>query len=172
MATPTLTEVDFTRIASEASEQFTEEYYSALDGARDTLVNYYVPSQSQPTGRTMPHISYNGDSVEDPMTFQQAYVNEMPWTHFEIQSLNAHIVNPKLSPTEGKTKKELERNVSISVQVSGSVRLHERASGPVKSFSDSFVLVPNKEELGAKGTGKQDHGKRWLIQSQTFRFVS
>jgi NTF2-related export protein 1/2 len=47
----------------------------------------------------------------------------------------------------------------------------ERKDGPLRGISESFVLVPNKEEVGAKGTGKGDHGRKWLIQTQNFRIV-
>ena len=82
------------------------------------------------------------------------------------------MLNPSLTPLDPKaSKREMERNVSLTVQVSGYVRLGERKEGPMRGFSDSFVLVPNKEEVGGRGTGKQDQGRRWLVQSQNSRFV-
>ena len=47
------------------------------------------------------------------------------------------------------------------------MRLQERGSGPMREFSESFVLVPNP---GAKGL-KSAQKKRFLIQSQMFRWV-
>jgi NTF2-related export protein 1/2 len=41
----------------------------------------------------------------------------------------------------------------------------------MRGFADSMVLVPNKEEVGGKGTGKTEHGRKWVIQTQNFRFV-
>ena len=84
--------------------------------------------------------------------------------------MNAHVLNPNLNPGDGKSKKDAEHNMSVTVQVSGYVRLIERKEGPMRGFSDSFVLVPNTE-VGGRATGKQDTGQKWLIQSQNFRFV-
>lgn len=97
----------------------------------------------------------------------------MPFTHFDVQALNAHVLNPSLAPldTNATSKKEQEQNMSILVQVSGSVRLVERKEGPLRGFSDTLVLVPNKGDLGAKGKAKSGEGRSWVIQSQSFRFV-
>lgn len=96
----------------------------------------------------------------------------MPYTFFELQSVNAHVLNPSLAPLDDSAKqKDREMNISILVQVSGHVRLFERKEGPLRGFSDTLVLVPNKEEAGAKGKGKTGEGRSWLIQNQNFRFV-
>ena len=95
----------------------------------------------------------------------------MPWTHFEPQSVNVHVLNRSLNPTQSEgrvSKRDLERSMSLTVQVSGYVRLVERKEGPMRGFSDSFVLVPNKEEVTG---GRGNQGRRFLIQSQNFRFV-
>lgn len=168
----TLTETDYTRVSTEAGEHFVDAYYSALNGNRTQITSFYLPPSPGPaTGRGLPHISYNGELFTDAATFQERFEKQMPWTHFEAQSVNVHVMNPSLTPQEGKSKRDAERNMSLVVQVSGYVRLQERKEGPMRGFSDSFVLVPNKEEVGGRGTGKQDHGRRWLIQSQNFRFV-
>lgn len=168
----TLTETDYTRVSTEAGEHFIDAYYSALNGSRTNITSFYIPTSPGPTaGRGLPHISYNGELLTDASAFQERFEKQMPWTHFEAQSVNVHVVNPYITPAEGKSKREAERNMSLVVQVSGYVRLQERKEGPMRGFSDSFVLVPNKEEVGGRGTGKQDHGRRWLIQSQNFRFV-
>lgn len=163
MATPTatLSETDYTRISCSAAESFTEAYYTALDSSRSHLSNFYIPTITAP--RPLPHISYNGDVLNDSSLFQSKY-SEMPWTHHEVQSLNVHVMNRCMEPPEGKTKRELERNMSLSVQVSGYVRLFERKEGPMRGFSDFFVLVPGK---GGKGEGRE-----WVIQTQNFRFVT
>lgn len=96
----------------------------------------------------------------------------MPYTFFEVQSLNATVLNPSLVALPDKPKaKEIESNMSLLVQVSGYVRLFERKDGPQRGFSDHIILVPNKEEVGAKGKDKTGEGRSWLIQSQNFRFV-
>ncbi|KAK5113860.1 hypothetical protein LTR85_010393 [Meristemomyces frigidus] len=165
----TLTEVDYTRVSTDAAERFVDLYYTALNGSRSTISSFYLPTVTQENGRTLPHISYNGEHISDAASFQERWEKQMPYTHFEAQSVNVHVMNPCILPMEGKSKRDAERNMSLIVQVSGSVRLVERKEGPLRGFSDSFILVPNKEEVGGRGTGKQDHGKKWLIQSQTFR---
>jgi NTF2-related export protein 1/2 len=167
-----LTETDYTRASTEAAESFADSYYTALNGSRNQLASFYVPPVTQPSGRGLPHISYNGDVLNDATVFATRFEKEMPWTHWEPQSLDVHVLNRALTPVEGKSKKELERNMSLTVQVSGYVRLYERKDGPMKGFSDSFVLVPNKEEVGAKGTGKSGQGRQWVIQTQNMRFVT
>ena len=92
-------------------------------------------------------------------------MKDMPRTHLEAQSLNVHVLNPSIKPTAGMKKKDAAHNMSLIVQVSGSMRIGQPKEGPLRGFSDSFVLVPNDE------LGKQDVGRQWLIQSQTFRFV-
>lgn len=168
----TLTETDYTRASTDVAEHFADAYYTALNGSRNQLASFYVPANTLPSGRGLPHISYNGDVINDATVFATRFENDMPWTHFEPQSLDVHVLNRALTPVEGKSKKELERNMSLTVQVSGYVRLYERKDGPMKGFSDSFVLVPNKEEVGGKGTGKSGHGRQWVIQSQNMRFVT
>ncbi|KAI7341085.1 hypothetical protein KC315_g380 [Hortaea werneckii] len=166
----TLTETDFTRVSTEAAEQFVDAYYSALDGARNSIASFYVPTSTLGNGRGLPNIAYNGEHIPDAAAFQDRWEKQMPYTHFDAQSVNVHVLNPSMAGSS-KNKRDAERNMSLVVQVSGSVRLVERKEGPLRGFSDSMVLVPNREETGGKGTGKQDSGKRWLIQSQTFRFV-
>lgn len=169
-----LSETEATRLSTEAAEHFVDGYYTTLNGSRSRIANFYIPSTTLPSGRTLPHISYNGELVQDPNVFQERYEKQMPWTHFEPQSVNVHVLNPCLSPPiEGQrmTRREAEMNMSLTVMVSGYVRLVERKDGPMRGFSDNFVLVPNKEDVGGRGMGKQGHGMKWLIQSQNFRFV-
>jgi len=165
MATTTapLSETDYTRISCAAAETFTEAYYTALDSSRLTLTTFYIPAVTSP--RPLPHISYNGDVLNDSSLFQSKF-SEMPWTHHEVQSYNVHVMNRCLEPVEGKTRKELERNMSLAVQVSGYVRLLERKEGPMRGFSDFYVLVPGKS-VGGKAEGRE-----WVIQTQNFRFVT
>ena len=167
----TLTETDYTRVSTEAAETFVDAFYTTLDSRRNQIKQFYVPTTTLPSGRGLPHISYNGELVENADLFQERYEKQMPFTHFEPQSVNVHVMNPSMNPIESAAKRDAERNMSLTVQVSGYVRLEERKQGPMRGFSDSFVLVPNKEEAGGRGTGKQDQGKRFLIQSQNFRFV-
>lgn len=155
-----------------AAETVTDAYYVALASARGTLASYYVPKAVLPSGKLLPQISYNGTVISDPEEFANLYLTQMPFTYFEIQSINAHVLNPALAPLDQTaSKKEQVANMSILVQVSGYVRLIERKEGPMRAFSDTLILVPNKEEAGAKGKDKTGEGKSWLIQNQNFRFV-
>ncbi|GAB7366674.1 hypothetical protein MBLNU230_g8657t1 [Neophaeotheca triangularis] len=158
----TLTETDLTRVSTETADNFAEEYYSALNGAKDTLTRFYLAPTTVP--RPLPHVSYNGEVITDPAEIQMRFEKQMPYCFFEAESVNAHVLNPALEPLQGGSKKDAEMNMSLIVQVSGSVRLIERKEGPLRGFSDSFVLVPNRE---AATTNK----KSWLIQTQNFRFV-
>ncbi|KAK5729783.1 hypothetical protein LTR17_011649 [Elasticomyces elasticus] len=164
-----LTDTDYTKLATDIGERFIDSYYSALDGVRASIKSFYVPTIVQENGRGLPNITYNGEVIGDAASFQERWEKQMPRTHFEAQSVNVHVLNPTLKPTEGMKKKDVERNMSLIVQVSGSMRIGQPKEGPLRGFSDSFVLVPNSELSGGAGTGKQDHGRQWLIQSQTFR---
>ncbi|KAF2769292.1 hypothetical protein EJ03DRAFT_98083 [Teratosphaeria nubilosa] len=162
----TLTDTDLTALSTSAAESFADAYYTALNSNRSAISSFYVPPTVLPNNRSLPHIAYNGEHITDPAAFQQKWENEMPYTFFDPQCLNVHVLNPCIAPLEpGAKKADAEWNVSLSVQVSGSVRLVERKEGPMRGFSDSFILVPG---------GKEDKGKRgprWVVQSQTFRFV-
>lgn len=164
----TLTDTELVKLATEEGESFVDAYYTALNGSRNKLASFYVPKSAGP--RPMPHISYNGELFNDAAAFQERFEGDMPYTHYEPQSMNAHVLSPNMG-LPAASKREAERNVSLTVQVSGYVRLEERKEGPMRGFSDTFVLLPNKEEVGGKGTGKQGEGRRWVIQSQNFRFV-
>ncbi|QIX00098.1 hypothetical protein AMS68_005615 [Peltaster fructicola] len=152
-----LDDTDFIRVSTHAAESLVDAYYTALNSARAQLESFYVPVTQLPTGRSLPYISYNGQVFSDPAAFKKSF-EEMPWTHYEAQSFDVHVMNPSMNAIESKSKKDHERNMSLVVQVSGYVRLHERKEGPLKGFSDSFVLVPNKEEAGGRQTGSSCEG--------------
>lgn len=167
-----LSGTDAIRVSTEAAEAFTDAYYTALNGARNTLATFYVPATTV-NGRPTPHISYNGEQIDSGPDIQHIFENDMPWTHFEPQSVNAHYLKPIAKPSEsdGKaSKKDLERKLAVTVQVSGYVRLEERLTGPMRGFSDSFLLTP-KEDDGIGGGKAKGEQKSWLISSQHFRFV-
>jgi len=132
-----------------------------------------MPEQTLPSGKYLPLITYNGAQMTSPTDFQSLYTNQMPFAYFEVQSLNATVLNPTLTPidTEKARPKEVENNMSVLVQVGGYVRLMERKEGPMRGFCDTLVLVPNKEEVGGKGKDKTGEGRSWVIQTQNFRFV-
>ena len=132
-----------------------------------------MPSTTLPSGKSLPLITYNGSQYTDPVEFQAIYANQMPFAYFDVQSFNATVMNPTLTPIDlAKAKpKDIESNMSVLVQVSGYVRLMERKEGPTRAFSDTLVLVPNKEEVGGKGKDKTGEGRSWVAQTQNFRFV-
>ena len=132
-----------------------------------------MPEQTLPSGKSLPLITYNGAQMTSPIEFQSLYANQMPFAYFEVQSLNATVLNPTLTPidVEKARPKEVENNMSVLVQVGGYVRLMERKEGPMRGFCDTLVLVPNKEEVGGKGKDKTGEGRSWVIQTQNFRFV-
>lgn len=165
----TLTETDLTRLSTEDGESFVDAYYTTLNASRNQIASFYLPASAGP--RPLPHVSYNGELLSDGAALQDRFEKDMPYTHFEPQSTNVHVMNPTMGPAAGGGKREAESNVSLVVQVSGYVRLQERKEGPMRGYSDSFVLIPNKEMTGGKGTGKQGAGRKWLIQTQNFRFV-
>ncbi|KAJ8611755.1 hypothetical protein MRB53_037762 [Persea americana] len=145
-----LTEVDFARLSTDASENFVDAYYNALNGTRKEISSFYVPATVLPSGRGLPHLSINGEVLNDAAKLQEVFENQMPWTHYEAQSVDVHVMNPSMVNITSKSKKDHERNVSLVVQVSGYVRYHERKDGPMRGFSDNFVLVPNTEQVGGR----------------------
>ena len=156
----------------QAAEDFTEAYYNALNSARTTIASFYIPPSAVSGGRPLPLITFNGEQLADPTALQTTFDTQMPYTFFDVQSLNVHVMNPTLTEIGSTANKAQARsNMSLLVQVSGYVRLVERKEGPMRGFSDSMVLVPNKEEAGGKGKAKSGEGRNWLIQTQNFRFV-
>ncbi|KAK5141623.1 hypothetical protein LTR32_005857 [Rachicladosporium monterosium] len=114
-----LTETDYTKVATDIAERFTDTYYSALSGARDSIKTFYVAAIAQDNGRGLPNITYNGELFLDSATFQDRWVKDMPRTHLEAQSLNVHVLNPSIKPTAGMKKKDAARNMSLIVQMKG-----------------------------------------------------
>ncbi|KAK4995125.1 hypothetical protein LTR66_005004, partial [Elasticomyces elasticus] len=145
-------------------------YYTSLTSSRSTLSTFYAPQTTLPNGKILPTILWNGTNIPTPTAFQSLFTAEsMPYTYFEVQSLNAHVLNPSLEPIDDDraSRNKIENNISVLVQVSGYVRLIERKEGPMRGFSDTLVLVPNREGM----RGKSGVGRRWVVQSQNLRFV-
>ena len=141
-----------------------------MRSSRSTLDAYYVPKTTLPDGKSIPSIALNGAILEDGVAVQKFFIEEMPFTHYEIQSVDCHVLNPNLNPLESGRKVEAERNMSLLVSVSGWVRLQEAAKGPTRGFSETFVLVPNEEY--SKKKVPNTNKKSWLIQTQNFRYVT
>lgn len=102
--------------------------------------------------------------MADGKAVQDIFMNQMPPTHYEVQSYDCQIINPAYPTpaTGGKPgNKPAVKNMSILVIVSGYVRFGETKDLPQRGFSETFVLEPNPAKSG----------KEWLIQSQNFRLV-
>ncbi|KAI9693926.1 MAG: hypothetical protein M1822_003197 [Bathelium mastoideum] len=153
-----------------AAESFAESYYVAIRSARSTLASFYMNKTELPDGKSIPSIVLNGAVLNDGTTVQKFFIEEMPFTHYEIQSVDCHVLNPNLKPLQSGRKAEAERNMSLLVTVSGWVRLQEAGKGPTRGFSETFVLLPN-EEYSRQKVPKTDK-KSWLIQTQNFRYVT
>ncbi|KAF2090487.1 nuclear transport factor 2 domain-containing protein [Saccharata proteae CBS 121410] len=156
----------------EAAETLSDTYYPALQNARHTLHTFYLPHTTLPDGKIVPSIVWNGNVFDDPIKFQKMFEAEMPYTFYDVQSLDVQVLNPRLGLPHGAEDNEEQRkkwkdvdNVSLLVMVSGFMRLEERRDGPTKMFSETFVLVPNPERGGKKDV------RKWLIQTQNLRYV-
>ncbi|OAX83394.1 hypothetical protein ACJ72_02236 [Emergomyces africanus] len=176
-----MTEDILTKISTDAATDFVQSFYPALQSARNTIATYYAPSP------TLSKILFNGNVVADGPSVQDIFTNQMPPTHYEVQSYDCQIINPNYpamaaaSPgtaaaagprAKPVSSSAMAKNMSILVTVNGFVRFgEERAPGDLanRGFSETFVLVPN-ESPGAGGP-KARARKHWLIQSQVFRLV-
>jgi hypothetical protein len=62
--------------------------------------------------------------------------------------------------------------MSIAIVAMGNVRLEEPLKGPIREFSETFILIPNPEKLPSpKPTLDKGWEKQWMIQTQNFRFT-
>ena len=135
------------------------------------MESLYVKPTISADGKSLPSIVYNGQIYSDGGALQKAFLEAMPPTHFEIQSVDSHCFNPTyIAEGAQASNPGFDINMSILVTVSGSVRLEARRSAPLQGFSESLILVPNSPATGRYNRGKPL--KDYLIQSQTFRLVS
>jgi NTF2-related export protein 1/2 len=89
--------------------------------------------------------------------------------HYDVHAVDCQILNPKFS-TDSKIR--ADKNFSMLVMTSGHLRLEDRKTGPLKDFSETFVLVPNVEKANAGAAkGAASRRRDWLIQLQNFRYV-
>jgi NTF2-related export protein 1/2 len=133
------------------------------------LTNYYQVKETSPEGNTSPVIIWNGNDIEDAESLQKMFVEEMPYTFYELQCLDCHVLNPQFFSPASEVQIAPEKNISVTIVVSGYLRLESHKEGPMKEFSETFVLVPNKDNASRKGP--QATRRTWLIQHQVFRFV-
>ncbi|KAJ9645295.1 hypothetical protein H2199_003301 [Coniosporium tulheliwenetii] len=154
-----------TKVSAEVAETFVDAYYTALQGSRNTISSYYTPRKTLSDGKVVPVIVWNGNHIPDAAAMQKMFEETMPYTYYDVQSLDCDFVNTGLAvqaATEANadvvSKKELDQHSPVVVM-----------RGPDEGFSETFVLVPNEEKVTGKGKGKE--GRAWLIQNQNFRYV-
>ena len=155
--------------ACTAAQKFVGSYYKALESQRATIASFYIEPTTSNDGKALPSIIYNGHVHNRGDTIQKWFVEEMPPTHFDVQSVDSHCLNPNYHP-EGKQRGGPESGMSVVVTVSGSVRLEDSRSAPLKGFSESFIIVPNPAAMGHHTRGKPV--KDYIVQTQTFRLIS
>jgi NTF2-related export protein 1/2 len=129
-----------------------------------------VAAQPLPDGTSIPDILWNGNSFADGSALQKMFADEMPaHLFYDVHAFDSQVLNPRFS-TDPKIK--ADKNFSMLVTTSGHLRLEDRKTGPLKDFSETFLLVPNVEKaVTGAGKGAVSRTRDWLIQMQNFRYV-
>ena len=123
-----------------------------------------------PDGKPLPVIVFNGNIIPDAISFQAMFEQQMPPTHYEVQSYDCQVVNPNyMAEGVASGSGASGKNMTILIIASGYVKIGEPKEAAMRGFSETFLLVPNPEAAVVKGRGK--HTKEFLIQSQNFRLV-
>jgi NTF2-related export protein 1/2 len=130
----------------------------ALQSSRHSIKTYYANKDG-----SSPSISWNGNPVPDAETMQQTF-EKMPSLWYEIQTIDCQVINPKTFPDLSN-----DRNFSMVVNVSGYMRVEDKELGPMHEFSETFLLVPNRDKMVQRGA--RQGMRSWLIQSQVFRYL-
>ncbi|KAL4878454.1 hypothetical protein BJY04DRAFT_221175 [Aspergillus karnatakaensis] len=147
----------YAKISSEATTDFVQSYYPALESNRASISSYYSTPAST--------ILFNGNAVADGNAVQDIFVNQMPATRYEVQSVDCQIINKQYpTPTTGR-QLDPRKDMSILVIVSGHVRFGDSRDLPQRGFSETFVLVPNPNDT------QKAKRRPFLIQTQNFRLV-
>ncbi|KAL3474632.1 hypothetical protein BJX99DRAFT_231344 [Aspergillus californicus] len=147
----------YTKISTDAATEFVQTFYPALQSNRAMIASFY--------GTPASTIMFNGNAVADGHAVQDIFVNQMPPSHYEVQSFDCQIIN-KQFPTPTTRPLDPRKDISILVMVSGYVRFGESRDLPQRGFNETIILVPNPS-TEPKGKRKRD----WLIQTQNFRLV-
>ncbi|KAL5341319.1 hypothetical protein BJX70DRAFT_396038 [Aspergillus crustosus] len=151
------TEDAYAKISTEATTEFVQSFYPALESNRAAIASFYSTPAST--------ILFNGNAVADGTAVQDIFVNQMPSSRYEVQSVDCQIINKQYpTPTTGR-QLDPRKDFSILVMTSGHVRFGESRDLPQRGFSETFVLVPNPSDGGQKGR------RKWLIHTQNFRLV-
>ena len=93
-----------------------------------------------------------------------------PKVQYEIEAFDAHVLNPDFNvaapPGILEVKNAKGAKCSILTQVTGRVRYGVGRDAPMKTFNETFVLVPNWDAFGKNAPKGM---RRWVIMSQNFR---
>ena len=119
-------------------------------------------------GTLLPIIVFNGNPIPGAAAMQKTF-EEMPPAKYVVQCYDCQVINPDFVTGDCQNKASTSvKNMSILVSVSGYVKFGEPREAEMRTFNETFILVPNPAAVGGnKGRNQKD----WLIQSQTFRVV-
>ncbi|EQL02332.1 hypothetical protein G6O67_006823 [Ophiocordyceps sinensis] len=160
---------DEIKVSSEAAETFVSHYYQAVN-TRSTLEHFYTNSSARYS--TPADISINGKVVPTPANYSSLLEAQGPGVCYEIESLDAHVINPSTAygaPEKIHEEAKMEKNgsrMSLVVTTMGKVQFGKGRDAPQNMFNETFVLVPNWDSM-AKNPPRGI--KRWLIMSQNYR---
>ncbi|KAF2405551.1 hypothetical protein EJ06DRAFT_518495 [Trichodelitschia bisporula] len=170
-----MVDYDVEKGADEATTSFADAYHSALNGSKDTITTFYVRKNTDPSGKLVPEILWNGALFTDPEEFTKMIKSGMPTNHrFTVQTVDCHILKENYHPDPPDRKLKPEKNMSILAMISGNLRLGDSNSTERIEFNQTVVLVPNLDKLLGVGAGVRGLGlskRAWLIESQIFRYV-
>ena len=176
------------KAASDAAERFVDDFYDTLNKRRN-IEPFYVNACTRYTSLKA-DISINGLVVPTPADFQAMIEKRGPGVHYEVESFDAHCINPDfnidapdhaLEPDRSGAKGQLLVSVVGRVRYARTKALRELArqmapdleerllSDPMfapreQNFTDVFVLVPNWDTFVARSPRR-----RQLILSHKFR---
>ncbi|PHH61798.1 hypothetical protein CDD81_7962 [Ophiocordyceps australis] len=157
------------QVSAEAADKFTSYYYQALNSGAN-LQPFYVNSSSRYT--TPADISINGKVVASPDEYRRMVKAQGTGVRYELDILNAHVVNPSVTLGAPETLYDEDKNekngrrMTIAVMAIGRIRFGTGKEALQKMFHESFILTPNWDSM----VRNPPRGvKEWLVLSQSFR---
>ncbi|CZT47515.1 related to nuclear transport factor 2 domain protein [Rhynchosporium secalis] len=166
-----LTEDIAQKVAANAAEEFVKHYYAALNsskGGQPPIASFYL----SPTDSRTPTISINGEVFHEATLLQSKIDDQPERSQYEVQSFDCQVLNSNYNVGVDDTAISPEkdgRKMSILVLVSGSVKnMKDDIGADIRGFSESIILVPSWDAHASKAS---KGSRKWLISSQTFRFV-
>ncbi|KAI1001600.1 hypothetical protein K3495_g6602 [Podosphaera aphanis] len=162
------------KTATNCAQNFIETFYSSLNNpkGRSAISSFYVkPNSASPA---KPVITINGNIISSPAQFQKLFETQIQRAHYEVQSYDAHVMNSNHGINQQNSSLpqcKIGKRTSVVILISGSVKYwKEGEDGNVRGFTETIVLVPNREAYESNSTTKETM-RKWLISSQTFRLV-